>query len=112
MDASTEVDPAASTEDLLADQLDCDQAAQADSVGPVCRFRGGGGSRPERRRTWQTRANGDEEHLLLLEAVELGHLRGRTDLQNADHGEQQNEAKKNPIEVAETNHLIKSECRG
>jgi hypothetical protein len=49
-----------------------------------------------------------EDHLLLLEAVELGHRGRGANLQHAEQREQQHKAKQDPIEISKSraNHSL------
>ena len=48
----------------------------------------------------QDDADGEEADLLVIEAVKLGVERGGLDLKDRDEREQEDEAEKNPVEVA------------
>ncbi len=86
-------------EDFLPDEFDRDQRDEADAVGP-----GGEVEQAmvvdERDEEHEDEADGEEADLLLVEAVELGHGGGGTDLEDADDGEQGDHAEQGPVEVA------------
>ncbi len=88
VDAAAEVDPAPRAEDLVPTTCDGDQRDEADAIGPV-------GDVEQavvvdhRDEEHQHEADEEEDDLLGLEAVELGHGRGGADFEHADDGEQE-----------------------
>ncbi len=95
----SKLDPAPAAEDFGAEERDGDERENADAVGPVNDV-DEAVVVDQRDEEHQDDADGEEADLLVIEAVELGVEGGGLDLEDRDEREQEDEAEKNPVEVA------------
>jgi len=99
VDAAAEIDPALAPHHGCADQLYGHQRQKSEAIRPGCEIHQPVVVDP-RDEKHQSDADQQKGNLLVVEVVEPGGQRRRSDLQHAERGDQQHQAEEHPVEVA------------